>query len=121
MATTGRHVIVDVWGVNNEYLDNENYILNVLEMCARSTGATILHSWSHKFEPQGVTALVGLAESHASIHTHPELQYYSADIFTCGDIDPRKGMASLVQTLGGRAQGWFIERGGTRTPLAFVA
>ena len=39
---------------------------------------------SNKFEPQGVTAIALLAESHISIHTWPESNYSAIDIFTCG-------------------------------------
>ena len=39
----------------------------------------------HKFEPQGVTSLAMLAESHLSIHTWPETGVAKCDIFTCGD------------------------------------
>ena len=39
---------------------------------------------SNQFEPQGVTAVGLLAESHLSIHTWPEHCYAAVDIFTCG-------------------------------------
>ena len=52
-----------------------------------------LHLKSHKFEPQGVTAVALLAESHISIHTWPENGTAVCDIFTCGDhTDPDAGV-----------------------------
>jgi S-adenosylmethionine decarboxylase len=48
-------------------------------------GATLLNLITHRFEPQGVTGLALLAESHISIHTWPESGYAAVDVFTCGD------------------------------------
>ena len=39
----------------------------------------------HKFDPQGVTSIAMLAESHISIHTWPEKGMAVCDVFTCGD------------------------------------
>lgn len=121
MAVVGRHALVDVWGADPERINDKKEVLAVLQDACELAGATVLHSWYHSFEPQGVTALVGLAESHASIHTYPELGYYAADIFTCGDLDPRRALARLVRRLGGRGKGWFVERGGRRDPMRFVS
>ena len=49
-----------------------------------ASGATILQSVRHVFEPDGMTAVVLLSESHASIHTYPEHRACFVDIFTCG-------------------------------------
>jgi S-adenosylmethionine decarboxylase proenzyme len=117
MDILGRHVFIDGWGVAFARLDSEELILSFLEHACNQAGATILHSWVHRFEPQGVTALVGLAESHASIHTYPEIGAYFVDMFTCGDLDPRAAATMLVGRLGGTAEGWFWERGAGRSPV----
>ena len=116
----GRHVFVDVWDADPERINDEKEVLLALQRACVDAGALVLHAWSHSFEPQGVTALVGLAESHASVHTYPEFGYYAADIFTCGSLDPRKAMAALVRKLGGRGRGWFIGRGGWKEPARFA-
>lgn len=120
MAIIGRHVHVDVWGADAARLDDGKEVLRLLEEACIEAGATILHAWRHDFDPQGVTALVGLAESHASVHTYPEQGYYAADMFTCGDLDPRAAMANMIRKLGGRGQGWFIERGARSMPKPFI-
>ena len=48
-------------------------------------GATLCEVMSHRFAPQGVTVLAMLAESHASVHTYPELGTVFVDVFTCGE------------------------------------
>jgi S-adenosylmethionine decarboxylase len=49
------------------------------------SNATILRIFGEKFQPQGVTLLALLAESHASIHTWPCEGYCAIDLYTCGD------------------------------------
>jgi spermidine synthase len=38
---------------------------------------------SHKFDPVGVTVVSIINESHVAIHTYPENQHASIDIFHC--------------------------------------
>lgn len=64
---------------------------------ARQLGATVLSSSSHKFEPQGVTAILLLSESHISIHTWPEKRFATCDIFTCGSCIPEDGVIIFKQ------------------------
>ena len=55
---------------------------------------------SNKFDPQGVTAIALLAESHISIHTWPESNYSAVDIFTCGkNMMPELASQYLLESL----------------------
>jgi len=80
----GRHVIAELLGGNPNLLDDERYIRSALKEAAERAGGTVLDVTSHKFKPQGVTALALLSESHISIHTWPEHGYCAVDVFTCG-------------------------------------
>ena len=54
----------------------------------------------HRFDPQGVTGILAISESHICIHTWPEHGYAAADIFTCGtSFEPRKAAAILIERL----------------------
>jgi len=54
-----------------------------------------------KFEPQGVTVLAMLEESHASFHTYPEFGSLFMDMFTCGEkCDPEKAVNLIRERLG---------------------
>lgn len=57
------------------------------ENAVRETGAKVLKTFSHNFQPQGLSILTLLAESHASLHSYPEYDFCYLDIFTCGDMD----------------------------------
>src|SRR6185437_17066451 len=40
----------------------------------------------------GVSGLVVIAESHIAIHTFPELDYFTMDIFSCKNFDHEKAI-----------------------------
>ncbi|MEL6498967.1 MAG: adenosylmethionine decarboxylase [Planctomycetota bacterium] len=85
MAHVGVHCLVELYGCPLELLDDHRFIQRTLKAAAEHAGATWLGDASHRFDPQGVTALGLLAESHITVHTWPELGYAAADCFTCGD------------------------------------
>lgn len=94
-------------------LDDLERIQRVLAEAAQRAGSTLLSQTAHRFEPQGVTALALLAESHISIHTWPELGYAAADVFTCGEqCAPRAACSYLAHALGaGRHTIRHLDRG----------
>ena len=85
---------------NPELLDDLPYIRDVLKGAATEVGAHIVGDTFHHFQPQGVTGVLAIAESHICIHTWPEYGYAAADIFTCGtSFDPRSAARVLVDRL----------------------
>ena len=83
--SNGRHLILDLYDCDSEALDNYDLLEEWLRNALLISKATILRIIGEKFEPQGVTLLALLAESHASIHTWPEMGYAAVDLYTCGD------------------------------------
>jgi S-adenosylmethionine decarboxylase len=82
----GVHLIIDLHGARR--LNDIDYIETVLRRCVDAAGATLLHIHLHRFQPDGVSGVVVLAESHISIHTWPEAGYAALDVFMCGKTDP---------------------------------
>ena len=64
-----RHILFTLKGCPYGLLDDEAHIRNVLANAATLSESTLLGIQSHKFQPQGVTAVALLAESHISIHS----------------------------------------------------
>jgi S-adenosylmethionine decarboxylase len=93
----GRHLILDLYGCNPEILDNYEQLQQHLETALALAGANILRIFGEKFEPQGVTLLALLAESHASVHTWPELGYAAIDLYTCGDTTQTHKAAEFLK------------------------
>jgi len=83
--TVGKHCILELYNCDPAKLDDEAFLRTAITSAAKRAGATLLNLITHRFEPQGVTGLALLAESHISIHTWPESGYAAVDVFTCGD------------------------------------
>jgi len=99
-GVVGRHCLFELQDGNPNLLDNEEFIKEALVRAADAAGATLLNIVSHKFQPQGVTALALLAESHIAIHSYPEYGYAAIDSFTCGDhTNPESACRSLKEDL----------------------
>lgn len=84
MASIGTHCILELYDCPRELLDDHDFVRSALRAAAEHGFATLLDEVSHKFHPQGVTALALIAESHLAIHTWPEYGYAAVDVFTCG-------------------------------------
>jgi S-adenosylmethionine decarboxylase len=70
-----------------------------MENAAIASGATVLKTVSHKFDPQGITAICLLSESHISIHTWPEEGKAALDVYTCGTANPKIGCDIIISQL----------------------
>ena len=83
--SNGRHLILDLYDCNQEILNDYEELQRLLEASLVMAKANVLRIFGEKFEPQGVTLLALLSESHASIHTWPCERYCAIDLYTCGD------------------------------------
>ena len=82
----GVHLIIDLYEARQ--LDDMQHIEAALRRCVEASRATLLHLHLHRFQPNGVSGVAVLAESHISIHTWPYSGYAAVDVFMCGDADP---------------------------------
>ena len=95
-----KHILFTLKGCSSDLLDDENYIREVVYHASVQSNSTLLALNSHKFDPQGVTCVAMLAESHISIHTWPEKGMAVCDIFTCGDhTKPKEGVKYMKMML----------------------
>jgi S-adenosylmethionine decarboxylase len=87
----GKHLIIDAYGCNKVFLNNENLIkgmlLEVTEMVSLKPLSEPLtfvvdESMIEK-EGTGITGGIIFMESHFTFHAFPELDYFSADIYSC--------------------------------------
>ena len=94
------HLLLELYRCDCEKLNDESFLRCTLNRAAKLANATVLNLISNKFEPQGVTAIALLAESHISIHTWPESNYSAVDIFTCGqNMMPELASQYLIESL----------------------
>ena len=95
-----KHLLLELYRCDHEKVNDESFLRCTLTRAAKLANATVLNLISNKFEPQGVTAIALLAESHISIHTWPESNYSAIDIFTCGqNMMPELASQYLIEAL----------------------
>jgi S-adenosylmethionine decarboxylase len=82
----GVHLIIDLYDAKR--LDDVGHVETTLRRCVDASRATLLNLHVHRFQPNGVSGVAVLAESHISIHTWPFSGYAAVDVFMCGDADP---------------------------------
>ena len=100
LSDQSKHLLLELYKCDYQKLNDESFLRCTLNRAAKLAKATVLNLISNKFEPQGVTAIALLAESHISIHTWPESNYSAVDIFTCGkNMSPEIASRYLIEAL----------------------
>lgn len=90
MTGLGTHILLDLYGCDPDRLNDLDFLRQMSLEGVRRSGATIMGDHFKQFEPQGVSGIIIIAESHLSLHSWPEFAYIAMDYFTCGsriDID----------------------------------
>jgi len=100
MDCKGEHLLLTL-KVDEKIIDLEDTkrLKNILLNAIEESGATVLESVEHHFEPQGYSVVVLIAESHASIHTWPEANCLMVDYFTCGEINTKLFKEYIIYNL----------------------
>lgn len=77
-------------------LDSESSMRLLTIAIAAAIKSEVRSVVSHKFQPQGVTAIAIIAESHISVHTFPEHNLLTVDIFCC---NPTRDLSIAVDLI----------------------
>jgi len=101
--TPGLHVMGDLYDVkcDTEYmLDSDLLRAHCLKL-VKDAGLSSVGDFFHQFGGDGgVTGMVVLAESHMSLHTWPEKNYVTVDVYVCSySQDNRPRARRLYQAL----------------------
>ena len=101
----GLHLIADLRGCTGRVALNDVDALRTL--CLGAVADAGLRAVGHLFhpfvdadgQPQGVTGVVLLVESHLAVHTWPELRSVTADVYVCnvGADNSARAEAVLAQ------------------------
>ena len=97
-----RQITIEYYDCDERRLLDKETLENAMLAAARESGATIVSSSFNSFEPQGVSGVVVIAESHFTVHAWPEHNYAAVDMFTCGDIDLDRAVDALQASLAAR-------------------
>lgn len=100
MTGLGTHILLDLYGCDPGRLDDLEFLRRMCLEGVRRSGATIMGDHFKQFEPQGVSGVVIVAESHLSLHSWPEFSYMAMDYFTCSSrIDIEAAIAYFQEQL----------------------
>lgn len=94
---SGKHFFGSYTGCDKVALGDVEGMLKAMDEAVLSSGASILDRTHYVFEPNGLTVVYLLSESHASIHTYPEYGACFVDLFTCGDHCSPVGFDKILQ------------------------
>lgn len=100
MNALGKHILAEYYGCDINILNDLELLEQSMRQAVLRSGATIIDSTFHQFNPHGVSGVIVIAESHMAIHTWPEYGYAAVDFFTCGDrVDPWKAFDFMNEIL----------------------
>ncbi len=79
----GKHAIIELSECDTAVIENHKLLQSLLKKATEIANVAVVGSIDYCFKPQGYTAALILEESHLSIHTWPEYQYVSIDLYSC--------------------------------------
>lgn len=115
--TGGTEWLIDAFDCTAAQLANRAAIAGLLADAITQLHLTVVSQAEHQFpEPPGITAMVLLAESHLTIHTFPEAQVATINLYCCAPSALHRDFdwsAFCAKHLGARStQITVAERGG---------
>ena len=105
----GVHYLLSIFECKSNVLDDLHKVSSILVEATSRAHASMTGMITRKFDPlvpgtpAGVSVVIGIEESHVSIHTWPENSKASADVYTCGDdMEPEIAVKYIVRRFGSR-------------------
>lgn len=118
MSTEGVHLIAEFWGCAPLTLSDDKRMRELVRKAAEKVSGSILAEQFVKLGP-GVSGVVMIADSHVSIHTWPEEQYASFDVYTCRAGTDLDGVLTVFeQTLRPSLKSVMVVRRGSPSGLS---
>mgnify|MGYP001626161612 CR=1 FL=1 len=95
----GKHVFGDLYGCDPDLLSDPVFLENIVKEASVIGNMNLLEIKSWKIG-LGVSVIGIVLESHISIHTWPEYQYATVDVYSCGaHTDPERAFDFIVKAL----------------------
>ncbi|MEM0453541.1 MAG: adenosylmethionine decarboxylase [Sulfolobales archaeon] len=95
----GKHVYGNLYECDPNLLSDSEYLTDVVVGAAKEGNMTLLDVKCWKIEP-GVSVVAIILESHITIHTWPEYNFATVDVYSCGlHTDPEVAFKYIVKAL----------------------
>ncbi len=99
----GYNIVVDLFDCNPQKIDDREFVRSTMLEAAKVAKASIITDIFHSFNPQGLSGVVVIAESHIAIHSWPEFGCVAIDIFSCSEkLEHEKAIEYLKQAFEAR-------------------
>ena len=102
----GPHLLLEGYGAPKENLSDVGMISGLLDDFPVKLEMTkIMPPYVFKYdggevkEDWGVSGVVLIAESHIALHTFPEKEFFTLDIFSCKEFDVRLAVDYVIEHL----------------------
>lgn len=99
----GRELKATLYGCDVAVIDDVDAMRRLVERACADLAVEIRSVTVERFQPQGVSVVAILAESHLALHTWPESGTTAVDVFTCGPVDPTQAVPVLLSGTGARS------------------
>ena len=97
-SSSGKHMVCDIKNIKNtKSLNDVNDLISLLKNICSEHNFDILQETSYEFKPMGCSILFLLSESHISIHTFPEKNHMSFDLYTCREYNDNEAYNKIYK------------------------
>ena len=86
IETTGISLLLELYECKAPALHSAEALEQLFLAGLTNAGFETVDHILHRFPGQGVTLVYILRQSHATLHTWPEKEYASVDVFSCGKL-----------------------------------
>ncbi|MGC8669922.1 MAG: adenosylmethionine decarboxylase [Candidatus Micrarchaeia archaeon] len=101
----GKHVYANMEQIDEKYLSNMDMLIKIINSSSKIGNFHIIEISAKKFigthsHEGGVSVIAIIEESHIALHTWPESNYATIDIYTCGEAsNPEAALDYVIQKL----------------------
>jgi S-adenosylmethionine decarboxylase len=96
----GAHYLAEFYHCDREKINDLAFLEKVMIEATNLSGANILKHFFHQFNPQGISGIIVIAESHFAIHTWPEHGYAAVDLFSCAEFNYKAALNHIRINIG---------------------
>ncbi|MFX0123065.1 MAG: adenosylmethionine decarboxylase [Candidatus Hodarchaeota archaeon] len=83
LPTVGYQIIAEFYGVDSIFLKESELLVNLIKRSIEKSQLRMEEMFVKEYSPYGLSIIAILVESHCHLHTWPEWDYLSLDIFVC--------------------------------------
>ena len=86
----GYHLIAEFYEITEQIILEPQKFYNIALEITQQSQLSCIDSFLHVYPPHGLSIILVLKESHIGIHTWPEHNYVSIDVFICDEPNKAK-------------------------------